>query len=169
MTQKWILPIAGVGFLAVVAIAGCSRSPAPVSVLTPAASVAPVTAYDTANNYTTEEEPAYGTRPPVRTISPQQFDAQQYPQQQYVDAPPPYDARRPYADRDYYERRRRVVTRERSFGHSAAIVGGSAGAGAAIGAISGGGKGAGIGALAGGGAGFIYDRLTHKKRVVEER
>jgi len=49
-------------------------------------------------------------------------------------------------------------------------VGGSAGAGAAIGAIAGGGKGAGIGALAGGAGGFIYDRLTHKKReVVEER
>jgi hypothetical protein len=51
-----------------------------------------------------------------------------------------------------------------------AIVGGSAGAGAAIGALAGGGKGAGIGALAGGGAGFIYDRLTHKRKsVVEER
>jgi len=60
------------------------------------------------------------------------------------------------------------VTRERSFGHSAAIVGGSAGAGAAIGALAGGGKGAGIGALAGGAGGFIYDRLTHKKHVVVE-
>jgi hypothetical protein len=49
-------------------------------------------------------------------------------------------------------------------------VGGSAGVGAAIGALAGGGKGAGIGALAGGGGGFIYDRLTHKKHVeVEER
>jgi hypothetical protein len=63
-----------------------------------------------------------------------------------------------------------VVTKERSFGHSAAIVGGSAGGGAAIGALAGGGKGAGIGALAGGVGGFIYDRLTHKKKqVVEER
>ena len=42
-----------------------------------------------------------------------------------------------------------------------AIVAGSAGVGAAIGAIAGGGKGAGIGALAGGAGGFIYDRLTH--------
>jgi len=165
MTQKWILP------MVLVTIVGCNRTTTPTSVLDPVAGVAPANAYAPANNYTTEEEPAYGTRPPVRTISPQQFDAQQYqqyPQQPYVDAPPPYDARRPSADRAYYERRPRVVTRERSFGHSAAIVGGSAGAGAAIGAIAGGGKGAGIGALAGGGAGFIYDRLTHKKRVVVE-
>ena len=59
---------------------------------------------------------------------------------------------------------------KRSGKKSAAIVLGSAGAGAAIGALAGGGKGAGIGALAGGAGGFIYDRLTHKKReVVEER
>ena len=51
--------------------------------------------------------------------------------------------------------RRRVVVRRRKFSHSAAIVGGSAGR-----------KGAAIGALAGGGAGYIYDRKTHKKRVV---
>jgi hypothetical protein len=53
--------------------------------------------------------------------------------------------------------------RKRPFSHSAAIVGGSAGAGAAIGALAGGGKGAGIGALAGGAAGLIYDRLTANK------
>jgi hypothetical protein len=49
----------------------------------------------------------------------------------------------------------------RSTGKSVAIVAGTAGVGAAIGAIAGGGKGAGIGALAGGAGGFIYDRLTH--------
>ncbi len=57
----------------------------------------------------------------------------------------------------------RVVKKERPFSHSAAIVAGSAGAGAAIGGIAGGGKGAAIGALSGGAAGFIYDRLTHNK------
>ena len=50
---------------------------------------------------------------------------------------------------------------DRPFSHSAAIVGGGAAAGAAIGGIAAGGKGAGIGALAGGAAGLIYDRFTH--------
>lgn len=48
----------------------------------------------------------------------------------------------------------------RSTAKSAAIIAGSAGTGAAIGAIAKGGKGAAIGAIAGGVAGLIYDRLT---------
>ena len=56
-----------------------------------------------------------------------------------------------------------VVRRHRSTEESALIVAGSAGTGAAIGAIAGGGKGAAIGALSGGAAGFIYDRLTANK------
>ena len=56
-----------------------------------------------------------------------------------------------------------VRRHHRSTEKSALIVAGSAGTGAAIGAIAGGGKGAGIGALAGGAAGFIYDRLTANK------
>lgn len=58
---------------------------------------------------------------------------------------------------------RRAVVRKRPTKHSVMIVAGSAGTGAAIGALAGGGKGAAIGALAGGAGGFIYDRLTHKK------
>jgi hypothetical protein len=172
MTQERILSIGGVVILAIAATVGCNRSPQPVSAVNPAVDVPPANTYPAANNYTTEEEPAYGMRPPVRTVSPQQVEVQQpYPQQPDADAPRPYDTRRSYySDRTHEERRPRVVTEERSFGHSAAIVGGSAAGGAAIGAIAGGGKGAGIGALAGGAGGFIYDRLTHKKReVVEER
>ena len=59
---------------------------------------------------------------------------------------------------------RSTVSRPRSKKKSAAIVLGSAGAGAAIGGLAGGGKGAGIGAISGGTAGFIYDRMTHKKQ-----
>ncbi len=54
--------------------------------------------------------------------------------------------------------------KNRSTGKSVAIVAGSAGAGAAIGALAGGGKGAAIGAASGGTAGFIYDRMTAKPK-----
>lgn len=81
-----------------------------------------------------------------------------------------YVARKPVARRyTPRHRRTRVVVRRRKFSHSAAIVGGSAAGGAAIGALAGGGKGAGIGALAGGAGGLAYDRLTHKKKVVVRR
>lgn len=62
--------------------------------------------------------------------------------------------------------RTRVVEKRRPKSHSAAIVAGSAGAGAAIGALAGGGKGAAIGAIAGGAGGLVYDRATAKKKVV---
>ncbi len=55
------------------------------------------------------------------------------------------------------------IRRHRSTEKSAMIVAGSAGAGAAIGALAGGGKGAAIGAISGGVAGLIYDRMTVNK------
>lgn len=62
-----------------------------------------------------------------------------------------------------YEERRVVRRHGRSTGRSIAIVAGGAGVGAAIGGIAGGGKGAAIGAIAGGSGGFAYDRLTHNR------
>jgi hypothetical protein len=53
--------------------------------------------------------------------------------------------------------------KKRTLKKSAMIVGGSAGAGAAIGAVSGGKKGAAIGAVSGGVAGLIYDMATRNK------
>src|SRR5438105_1966584 len=53
---------------------------------------------------------------------------------------------------------------KRSWEKEALIIGGSAGAGTAIGAITGGKKGAGIGAAAGGVGGLIYDLLTRDKK-----
>jgi hypothetical protein len=52
---------------------------------------------------------------------------------------------------------------KRSMKEEVLIVAGSAGAGAAIGAVAGGKKGAAIGAISGGVAGLIYDLATRKK------
>ncbi|PWU08399.1 MAG: hypothetical protein C5B51_07910 [Terriglobia bacterium] len=73
--------------------------------------------------------------------------------------------RRGSADR-IAEPRTRVFVKKRPLKHSLEIVGGSAAGGALIGGLAGGGKGAGIGALVGGAGGLVYDRLTHKKKVV---
>jgi uncharacterized protein YcfJ len=77
-----------------------------------------------------------------------------------------YAQRRPirsaYDDRRIYDDDR-SITQGRSKAKSAAIIGGGAAAGAAIGAMAGGGKGAAIGAVTGGAGGLIYDRMTHKK------
>ena len=55
------------------------------------------------------------------------------------------------------------VKKKRTLQKEALIVGGSAGAGAAVGAVAGGKKGAAIGAVSGGIAGLIYDLATRNK------
>jgi alkyl hydroperoxide reductase subunit AhpF len=74
---------------------------------------------------------------------------------QDVTSAPAIVQRRPAAER---------VAKKRSWEKEALIIGGSAGGGAAIGAIAGGKKGAGIGAAAGGVGGLIYDVLTRNKK-----
>ena len=156
MRQPRILAIVGLALVAVVGLLAWNahRSEAPQPIVEPNA------AYPLSNDdvQAPAELPAYATRPPVRTI--------ELPGQ----AAPPQTVRK-YAEGGGVAttpaRPRRVV-KERPLSHSVAIVGGGAGAGAAIGALAGGGKGAGIGALSGGAAGLIYDRLTHRK-VVEQR
>jgi len=55
-------------------------------------------------------------------------------------------------------------TKKRSWEKEVLIIGGSAGAGTAIGALVGGKKGAGVGAAAGGVGGLIYDLATRDKK-----
>jgi hypothetical protein len=62
-----------------------------------------------------------------------------------------------------YESATPAAKKTRSWQKEALIVGGSAGAGAAIGAVAGGKKGAAIGVVSGGVAGLIYDMATRNK------
>ena len=149
-TAKRALAIGGASLLAVVALVGWTRDtsrPGPDA----------ATAIPSPDWYAA---PAPLARDPEARVvyAPSPFGSEILP-------PQPAPIERRYLPSE--PRRPRVVVTKRPFKHSAAIVGGSAAAGAAIGALAGGGKGAAIGALAGGGGGLVYDRLTHKKKVVQ--
>jgi YD repeat-containing protein len=108
--------------------------------------------------------PSYVTSPPAEACAQPESALPSYAAPRYVRTVRTEPAFYQEEDRQLAEPRygrARPTHHRRSVGQSVAIVGGSAGVGAAIGAIAGGGKGAGIGALAGGAGGFIYDRLTH--------
>jgi hypothetical protein len=95
------------------------------------------------------------------TITPLELSDSRLSKQQFVQSQPRIVERRPAPTSSTAQAEPK---KKRSLEKEVLIVGGSAGAGAAIGGLAGGGKGAGIGALSGGVAGLVYDLATRNKK-----
>jgi hypothetical protein len=94
-------------------------------------------------------------------ITPMELSDPNITKQQFVQSQPRVVDRRPLPAATTQTQ---AQPKKRSLGKEVLIVGGGAGAGAAIGGLAGGGKGAGIGALTGGAAGLVYDLMTRNKQ-----
>ncbi len=106
------------------------------------------------------EDPQTASNVKSRSREPQKG----HPEVEESERPQQAPAPMPQADRtdnDNHAQNQPIANKkQRSTGKSAAIIVGTAVAGAAIGAATGGGKGAAIGAMSGTAGGYVYDRMT---------